>query len=479
MTTAVGGIKLDLAIDGSAVPKDVTDAVQKQLKPVLNEATKALNELDDSLKKVGANSGLDKVVREANQSADAIQQASKAVGDAGRDVKRYADTASAAYKKVAEAAAETKRQQQALQQQEKSGNGTWIAVQSERVKQAKKAEADAIKEAAKAYSDYERAARSSGQAGTGGALTQSLRGAAAAGRAAGTDAGGGFAEGFGASTLAKLKGAGGPASIATIGIFIGKTLVQYINEGMGQLRVQDAFQASLGISSGEAARYGRAAGEAYANGWGESVEANLKASQFAVQGGLINRDATDADIQAVTEKLQAMSGVMGTDIPETARAAGQLIRGGLARNAEEAMDIIVAGFQKGNNVAGDWLDTLSEYSTQFRKLGLQGPEAVGLIQQGLAGAARDSDVVADSIKEFSIRAVDGSKTTAEGFAALGFNADDMASRFAKAAPLRTMRSVKCCVRSTSSTTRCSRSWPGRTCSGRSGKTWVGRSTSST
>ena len=48
-----------------------------------------------------------------------------------------------------------------------------------------------------------------------------------------------------------------------------------------------------------------------------------------------------------------------------------------------------------------------------------------LLSQGLEGGARDTDKVADSLKEFSIRAVDGSKTTREGFEALGFSADEM------------------------------------------------------
>lgn len=36
----------------------------------------------------------------------------------------------------------------------------------------------------------------------------------------------------------------------------------------------------------------------------------------------------------------------------------------------------------------------------------------------------------DAIKEFSIRAIDGSKTTEAGFSAMGKNADEMAERFA-------------------------------------------------
>jgi hypothetical protein len=51
------------------------------------------------------------------------------------------------------------------------------------------------------------------------------------------------------------------------------------------------------------------------------------------------------------------------------------------------------------------------------------------MNQAIQNGARDSDLAADAIKEFSIRAVDGSTTTAAGFQALGLNADDMAKKF--------------------------------------------------
>jgi hypothetical protein len=100
------------------------------------------------------------------------------------------------------------------------------------------------------------------------------------------------------------------------------------------------------------------------------------------------------------------------------------MRTGLAKNAQDALNIVTVGFQAGDDKAGDFLDTLNEYGTQFRKLGLDGKEATGLISQGLKAGARDGDLVADALKEFSIRAVDGSKTTKKGFEALGLSASE-------------------------------------------------------
>jgi hypothetical protein len=110
------------------------------------------------------------------------------------------------------------------------------------------------------------------------------------------------------------------------------------------------------------------------------------------------------------------------------------MRTGFAKDFTEAADLIVAGSQSGLNVSEDWLDTVNEYSTQFRKLGITGPEALGLLSQAVKGGARDTDVAADAIKEFSIRAIDGSKSTMGAFHSLGLDFEATTAAFAKGGP---------------------------------------------
>lgn len=433
MTAPAGAIKVDLTIDGSGVGTEVSQALNKQLRPIIAEATRNIEGLDSTLKKVGSQSGFTNVIREAGKATDALDKVTRSAAETGRGVEKYAENARAAYKKVTDATKELQHQQEALERQQKSGDSAWIAVQAERVKQAKKAEAQAVKEAAEAYGAYERAARGTQSLN----LSDRFRAAAGEATGAGQDAAENFLQGFtGASALWRLGGAGGPvglafAGIAAAGLVVGKELADNIEIGLQSLHIKDVFATRLGIDQETAAKYGRDAAAAYTQAWGDSVEDNLGAIQFARQGGLLDADATEAEVQSVIAKLQTLQEVMGKDVPEAARAAGQLIRGGLVADADEAFDVLVSGFQRGNDISGDWLDTITEYTTQFRKLGIDGDEAIGLIQQGLQGAARDSDVVADSIKEFSVRAVDGSKTTAEGFQALGFDAEDMSRRFAE------------------------------------------------
>ncbi|WP_339124177.1 phage tail tape measure protein [Pseudonocardia sp. D17] len=148
----------------------------------------------------------------------------------------------------------------------------------------------------------------------------------------------------------------------------------------------------------------------------------------------IDANLNDADLQGITSTVLSLSSAFGVDLQGATAAVGQMLRTGLAPDAKTALDVITSGFQAGVDKAGDYLDTLNEYSTQFRKLGIDGQTATGLLSQGLQAGARDADLVADAIKEFSIRAVDGSKTTAAGFQTLGLDAQKMASQIAQGGP---------------------------------------------
>lgn len=356
--------------------------------------------------------------------------------EGGAAIEKMATDARNSYKQVGDATDELRQQERLLKEMREEG-ARGVEVQAERVRQARKREKDAIKEAAAAYDEYERAARSAGEAGeqAGGSILGGLRSAASGAAGAGQETAEGFMSGFaGASALTRIASATGPIGIAlagaaALGVMTGKVLVDNIAAGMETKSTRDLFAARLGVDEATMSRYGQAASSAFTDAWGASVPDNLRAIQFAIQGGVIDRDASDAEIKQTIAQMQALAGVMEVDVQEAARATGQLIRGDFASSGTEAADIIVSGFQRGLDISGDWLDTVTEYTTQFRKLGLDGNDALGLIQQGLQGAARDSDVVADSMKEFSIRAVDGSKLTAEGFAAIGLDADNMAQRF--------------------------------------------------
>ncbi|WP_189110500.1 phage tail tape measure protein, partial [Streptomyces camponoticapitis] len=237
------------------------------------------------------------------------------------------------------------------------------------------------------------------------------------------DAGSSAGEAAGSGLSDSLK-----VGAAAAGIAAGALLTDGITEALEQSNITSNLQAQLGTTGGVAAAQGKVAGKLFSSGVAGSFQEAADAIKAVVQGGLAPPDATEAQLQKIATKASDVANVFGQDLGGVTNAVSQMMRTGLAKNSTEAFDLITKGFQGGADKGGDFLDTMNEYGTQFRKLGIDGPAAIGLINQGLKGGARDADIVADSIKEFSIRAIDGSKTTADGFKALGLDAGKMADQ---------------------------------------------------
>ncbi|WP_263251637.1 phage tail tape measure protein [Saccharopolyspora rosea] len=236
--------------------------------------------------------------------------------------------------------------------------------------------------------------------------------------------------GFGSSLGSLAKTAGGFASgVLAIGGAADTAAQMLENAQLG-----DKLAAQLGATPQMSADLGHIAGSLYAQAYGDSMGQVNDAIRGVIQSGLVMEDASNAQIESITAKVLNLASAFDLDLGEATQAVGQLLKTGLAPDAEAALDIVTRGFQQGADRSGDFLDTLTEYSVQFQKFGLDAQTATGLLVQGMQEGARNSDLVADAIKEFSIRAVDGSTTTADGFKAIGLSADDMAAKIARGGP---------------------------------------------
>ncbi|WP_111512357.1 phage tail tape measure protein [Mycobacterium kyogaense] len=290
----------------------------------------------------------------------------------------------------------------------------------------------------KMSADADTAGRKFGERFTS-ASESSLNALKSVGGSGGAGAGAAFLEGFG-DKVSSLGSKAGPigvalAAAAGVGMIAGKAIADEVFAGMEQAQAQANIQAKLGISAPAMKQLADGAGKAYANNFGESIAGNMDAARVAIQSGLLPAGASSDSTRAMIEQLSTVSSVLGEEIPATARSAQQAIQTGLVPNATAAFDLLVRAQQKGINKSGDLLDTVNEYGTQFRKLGLDGPSAFGLISQAMEGGARDSDVAADALKEFSIRAIDGSKQTTDAYTALGLNADETSEKIARGGPV--------------------------------------------
>lgn len=220
------------------------------------------------------------------------------------------------------------------------------------------------------------------------------------------------------------------AALGAAGVAAGAAFVRSIDIEAAN----DKLSAQLGLTGERSAEIGKIAGDLYADAYGDSLESVNDALRAVLQNGLLPEDATTEQIESITAKVLDLSTAFEQDFGAVSRAVGQMLKTGLAKDADEALDLVTRGFQQGLDKSEDFLDTLNEYGTQFRKLGLDGETALGLLSQGIRAGARDVDVVADAIKEFSIRAVDGSELSKKGFEDLGLSAQKMTAIFAKGGP---------------------------------------------
>ncbi|URC17939.1 tape measure protein [Streptomyces phage AxeJC] len=297
--------------------------------------------------------------------------------------------------------------------------------------------------------DVETAARASGRRagddladGVQSGIADLDDGARAAGRRAGAAVGDGLADGgeAGAGRLRQVaENAFGKVKLAAAaaGIAAGAVLMQGIGTALEQGKITGRLQAQLGATPAVAKRYGKIAGQIYADAVTEDFQGATDAISATMRAGLLPTGATNAQIREISTNVTDLASTFELDLGQTANAVGQVMKTGLAPNAKIALDVITKGLQKMGPRADDIADTFNEYSVIFQRLGLNVKTATGLMSQGLKAGARDTDVVADALKEFTIEAVAGSDKIVGGFRAVGLDANKMVKMISQGGPQAT------------------------------------------
>jgi phage-related minor tail protein len=234
------------------------------------------------------------------------------------------------------------------------------------------------------------------------------------------DSGGAILGGLGAAKAGFLG-----AGTALAGALWAGIEAQWDRDKIGAL-----IAAQTGAAGSQASRLGHLTGDVFVGSFAESMDQVAESMSAAFNNKLISTDDTDQQIERVTRKMLTLTTTTGEAANEIGRSARQMLVTGLAGNLQEALDMIQHASDVGLNTAEDLFDTITEYSTNFRTLGLSGQEAFGLISQATNAGARDTDMAADALKEFSIRAQDMSVLTARGFEMIGLDADTMGQRVA-------------------------------------------------
>lgn len=216
------------------------------------------------------------------------------------------------------------------------------------------------------------------------------------------------------------------AAIAGIGAAVAGIGVAAVNTANDMKGAMNTFTASTGTAKEETERYQAILEEIYNNNYGESFE-DIANAMAAVKKNL--GDLDDESLQEITESAFALRDTFEYDVTESTRAAKAMMDN-FGISGEEAMSMIAAGAQNGLDYSGELIDSINEYSVQFAKVGLDADDMFKIFEKGAESGAFNLDKIGDAVKEMSIRVIDGSETTKEGFELAGLNADEMAKKFA-------------------------------------------------
>ena len=224
------------------------------------------------------------------------------------------------------------------------------------------------------------------------------------------------------SGMAKVAG----ASFAAIGAAAIAVGTAAVTSAVDLDQAVNQFAASTGTAQEEMGAYEETLKNIYANNYGESFEdiANAMATVKQQVGEL-----DQASLQTLTESAFLLRDTFEYDVGESVRAASTIMEQ-FGTDGETAMNLIATGAQNGLDFSGELIDSINEYSVHFAKVGLDAEDMFAVFEAGAESGAFNLDKIGDAVKEMSIRVVDGSDTTIEGFELIGLSADEMAAKFA-------------------------------------------------
>lgn len=220
----------------------------------------------------------------------------------------------------------------------------------------------------------------------------------------------------------KMQGIGGTlttgltAPLAAVGILAGKTAMEFDS-------AQGKIQAQLGLTQEKAASLGKIAQNVWSQGFGESV------GEVADSIAVINQrmgDLSGDELQGVTKAAFTLSEAFGADVADSTRAAAQLMQQ-FGLSGTDAMDMIAAAFQRGGDYSGELLDSISEYSTQFKNMGFSSEQMMGIFVSGAENGIFSLDKLADATKESFLQITDGADNTRTAISSLGLDYDQISS----------------------------------------------------
>lgn len=217
-------------------------------------------------------------------------------------------------------------------------------------------------------------------------------------------------------TLGSLKGV-----VATLGI--GAGIAAATGSAVSMQSSGNKLQGLTGASGSELDAMKASVKNIYKNNLGESMDdVAVSLAEVKTQTNL-----SGEALEKMTSDALVLRDTFGFDVKESVRSADMMMKQ-FGISGDRAYDLLVQGAQKGLDKNGNLLDSMNEYSIHFKQMGFGAEDMMAMFSAASEKGVFDIDKVGDAVKEFGIRAIDGSDTTAEGFKAIGLNANTMAKQ---------------------------------------------------
>lgn len=214
------------------------------------------------------------------------------------------------------------------------------------------------------------------------------------------------------------------AAFAAVGTAISGVAVLAAKMAMEQEEYAAKMQAATGATAAEMNKFKDIADNLFAKGRGNYEEIYNTLTQVKQVLG-----QTGSQAQNTADKALIMSKAFGWEVTDSIRAASTAANT-FGVSSTESFDMFTALAQQAGDKSGDLLDTFNEYAPIVNQMGLSFEDFGNILAKGMEKGAFNFDKLGDALKEFNIRAQDGSKTTIDAFTQLGFNADEMGKKFA-------------------------------------------------
>ncbi len=185
--------------------------------------------------------------------------------------------------------------------------------------------------------------------------------------------------------------------------------------------------ASTGASAEQMQKYKDTLTSVYEDNFGDDLNDVAEAVSKTTQNlGELNQ----TELKNVTENAITLRDTFGFDYQEQLRSV-KMLMDTFGISSTKAYNLIAQGAQKGLDKNGDLLDTINEYASHYKRMGVSAEGFLNSLANGTAAGTFSVDKLGDAFKEFGIRVKDTANSTTEGFELLGMDADEMRQKFAQ------------------------------------------------